>query len=226
MDDVSRRRSDMPRDPRFAIPLYTVQEAARHLDLAPSTIRYWIFQKSLVAHIPAEKRGEPTLPFIAIAQIQFIHALRGDGLSLHAVTEGVVALREALGPDYLRRDRLAHDGVDLLMRLAEQTGEWMRARDHQTGIPGVIDMGLKAIDFDAAGVPERVRLTQYEGADVVIDPRFSFGQPIVQDRGIRVEDIAGMFFAGEDIEVVGEEFGVPLPLVQAVVRAYGRPRAA
>lgn len=215
----------MKRDPRFDVPLYTVQEAARHLDLAPSTIRYWIDAKQIVRHIPAEVRGEPTLPFVAIAEIQFIHTLRDAGLSLRAVTEGVQALRRDLGPGYLQRDRLAHDGEDLLVQLADTDAEWTRARDSQAGIPGVIDMGLTWIGFDERGLPERVTLRQYKGADVIIDPRFAFGQPIVEERGVRVEDIAGMFFAGEDIEVVGEEFGVPLPVVQAVVRTYGR-RAA
>jgi uncharacterized protein (DUF433 family) len=216
----------MKHDPRFDVALYTVQEAARHLDLAPSTIRYWIADKGIVRHLPAETRGEPTLPFIAIAEIQFIHTLRDAGLSLRAVTEGVQALRRELGPGYLQKDRLAHDGRDLLVHLADTDEEWTRARDSQAGIPGVIDVGLTWIGFDATGVPERVRLQQYEGADVIIDPHFSFGQPVVAERGVRVEDIAGMFFAGDSFEVVGEEFGVPLSVVEAVVRTYGRPRAA
>lgn len=215
----------MRRDPRFDVPLYTVQEAARHVDVAPSTIRYWILEKGIVTHVRAETRGEPTLPFIAIAELQFIHSLRGAGLSLQAVTAGAQALRKTLGRNYLQADRLAHDGRDLLVRLGDKDAEWTRARDFQDGIPGVIALGLQAITFDSAGMPQRVRLTRYEGADVIIDPRFSFGQPVIEERGVRVADIADMFFAGEDIDIVGQEFGVSTQTVQAVVRAYGR-RAA
>ena len=35
-------------DQRFEVPLYTVAEAARHLDIAPSTIRYWIDEKRII----------------------------------------------------------------------------------------------------------------------------------------------------------------------------------
>lgn len=213
-------------DPRFDLPLYTVHEAARHLDIAPSTLRYWINEKGIVQALRAESRGDATLPFIGLAEIQFIHGLRQARLSLRAVTEGVYALRKALGRDYLRQDRLAHDGQDILVRLADEDVEWTRARDTQSGIPGVMAFGLKFITFDAKGLPERVTLRRYEGADVIVDPRFAFGQPVVEGRGVRVEDIAQLFFAGEPIRVVSEEFGVSHEVVEAIVRNYGRPRAA
>ncbi len=90
-------------DQRFEVPLYTVAEAARHLDIAPSTIRYWIDEKRIIRSIQAAKRGEPTLPFAALAEIEFVQSMRRADLSLRAVTEGVLALQEALGPDFLRR---------------------------------------------------------------------------------------------------------------------------
>ncbi|HRD61875.1 MAG TPA: DUF433 domain-containing protein [Nocardioides sp.] len=213
-------------DPRFDVPLYTIQEAARHVDMAPSTIRYWVYKKRIVRYVPPRHQGEATLPFISLAEIQFIRGLRKSQLSLRAVTEGIEALREDLGENYLVRDRLAHDGTDILVRLAESDVEWTRARDAQAGIPGAVALGLQTITFDEAGQPERVTLTEYEGADVIIDPRFAFGQPIVESRGVRVEDIAQMFFAGESIEVVSEEFAVDATVVEAIVRVYGRPRVA
>lgn len=224
--DIDQEGRAVTTDARFDVPLYTVQDAARHLDLAPSTIRYWIEKKGIVRSVAAQLRGEPVLPFMALAEITFIRTLRQAGLSLQAVGDGVSALRGALGPDYLQRERLAHDGTDLLVRLADTDQEWTRARDSQAGIPGVIAIGLRAITFDVQGVPERVSLEQYDGAEVIIDPRFAFGQPVVADRGVRVEDIAGLFYAGESIEVVAEEFAVTTAVVQAVVRTYGRRHVA
>jgi uncharacterized protein (DUF433 family)/DNA-binding transcriptional MerR regulator len=214
------------KDPRFDVPLYTVSEAARHLDLAPSTLRYWIAQKGIVRSIAARVRGEATLPFVALAQIEFIRGLRREGLSLRAVNEGVTALAKELGREWLVRSRLAHDGADILVRLAESDNEWGRARDGQAGIPGVMELGMQTIAFDSAGMPERVTLTTYESADVIIDPRFAFGQPVIQGRGVRIEDIAQLFFAGEPISVVSEEFDISTETVEAVVRVYGRSRAA
>ena len=140
--------------------------------------------------------------------------------------EGVEALRRELGPDYLKRERLAHDGEDILVRLADSDSEWTRARDEQAGIPGVVALGLQGIAFDKSGTPQRVTLQTFQGADIIVDPRFSFGQPVIEDRGVRVEDVAQLFFAGEPISVVGEEFGIPEKVVEAIVRSYGRPRVA
>jgi uncharacterized protein (DUF433 family)/DNA-binding transcriptional MerR regulator len=213
-------------DPRFDVPLYTVAEAGRHLEIAPSTLRYWIDEKGIVLSVPARTRGEPTLPFYALAQISFVRQLRVAGLSLRAVTEGVEALQRDLGRDWLTVDRLAHDGEDILVRLAESDDEWLRARDGQVGIQGVIAVGLAPIKFDGSGLPQRVTLAAYHGAQVIVDPRFAFGQPVVESRGVRVEDIAQLFFAGEPVSVVSDEFGVDREIVEAIIRVYGRPRAA
>jgi uncharacterized protein (DUF433 family)/transposase-like protein len=214
-------------DVRTDVPLYTVAEAARHLGLAPSTLRYWVSTKHLVRQLPPEARGAATLPFVALAEAQFIQGMRGAGLSLQAVTEGVAALKKRLGPDYLMRDRLAHDGRDVLVDLGRDDGsEWQRARDSQAGIAGVIELGLERITWADDGRPQRVTLAGYEGADVIVDPRFAFGQPMLEGRGVRVEDIAQLFFAGEPIQTVADEFEVAPSAVEAIVRAYARQRAA
>jgi uncharacterized protein (DUF433 family) len=224
-EDIGKGGAAM--DLKTDVPLYTVTEAARHLGLAPSTLRYWVSTKHLVRQLPPEVRGSATLPFMALAEAQFIHGMRGAGLSLQAVTEGVMALKKKLGPDYLVRQHLAHDGRDVLVDLGRDEGsEWHRARDSQGGITGVIDLGLERISWADDGRPQRVTLAGYEGADVIVDPRFAFGQPMLQDRGVRVEDVAQLFFAGEPIQTVADEFDVQPAAVEAIVRAYARQRAA
>jgi uncharacterized protein (DUF433 family) len=211
-------------DVRVDVPLYTLAEMARYLQMPRSTLRYWVHHKGIVRSLP-HKRSEAYLPFMALAEAQFTQSMRRADLTLHAVEEAVVALREALGENWLSRDRLAHDGKDILFRLASEDPEWTRARDRQAGIPGVIELALQMITFDADELPGRVKLDYVEGADVVIDPRFAFGQPMIESRGVRVEDIAQLFFAGEPMAVVSAEFGVDTETVEAVLRAYG-PRAA
>jgi uncharacterized protein (DUF433 family) len=122
------------------------------------------------------------------------------------------------------RDRLAHDGRDVLVDLGRDDGsEWQRARGSQAGIAGVIELGLERITWAEDGRPQRVSLAGYEGADVIDDPRFTFGQPMLEDRGVRVEDIAQLFFAGEPIQTVADEFDVRPAAVEAIVRAYAAP---
>ena len=214
-------------DVRVDVPLYTLTEVADFVEVPESTLRYWIAKKHLVRALPRERKGDAYLPFMAVAEADFIHNMRRAGLRLAAVEEGVTALRQHLGPAWLQRDRLAHDGVDVLRNLADQgDAEWTRARDAQAGIPGYIEVGLEHIEFDTDGIPGRVRIAKYAGADVIIDPRFGFGQPILDEQGVRVQDVAELFLAGDSIAVVSEELGVAEPVVESIVRSYARRRAA
>ncbi len=214
-------------DVRVDVPLYTLAEVADFVEMPESTLRYWMLNKGIVRSLPRERRGDAYLPFMAVAEAQFTHSMRRSGLRLAAVEEGVTALRKQLGPGWLQRDRLAHDGADILRNLADRGNpEWIRARDAQAGIPGYIDVGLEHIEFDSDGIPGRVRLAKYAGAEVIIDPRFGFGQPILDEQGVRVQDVTELFLAGDSIAVVSEEFGVAEPVVESIVRSYARRRAA
>lgn len=214
-------------DVRVDVPLYTLNEVADFVEMPVSTLRYWVATKRLVRALPRQRKGDAYLPFMAVAEAEFIHSMRRAGLRLAAVEEGVTALRDHLGPGWLQRDHLAHDGVDILRNLADRGDpEWIRARDAQAGIPGYIDLGLEHIEFDTDGIPGRVRLVKYAGAEVIIDPRFGFGQPMLDEQGVRVQDVAELFLAGDSIAVVSEEFGVAEPVVESIVRSYARRRAA
>lgn len=209
-------------DVRYDVPLYTIAEAALHLRMSDETLRRWVQRGDLIRSLPPETPRSARLPFIAIAEAQFYLQLRRDGLTLPAIVTGMAAVRRALGERMLARGRLAHDGRDILMNLADDAAaaEWARARDQQGGLPGVIERGLTPITWAADGYPQRVRLTAYQGADVIVDPRFAFGQPIVADRGVRTEDIIQMFRAGDSVKDVADEFRIDARIVEAIVRTH------
>lgn len=98
------------------------------------------------------------------------------------------------------------------------TLSWTVARNMQGGIPGVIERCLWPITWAEDDLPQRVRLTAYEGVDIIIDPRFAFGQPIVARRGVRADDIFEMFKAGDSMETVSAEFRVEPAVIEAIVR--------
>lgn len=122
-------------DVRYDVPLYTLTDIGRFLDLAPSTLHYWVHEKGIVRHLPRTGRGEPYLPFAAVAEAQFTQSLRRAGLQLQAVVEGVTQLRKELGHNWLSAD-LSHDGVDVLRRYADAGHPtWARVRDGQGASP-------------------------------------------------------------------------------------------
>lgn len=209
-------------DPRFDVPLYSISEAAMHLRMSDETLRRWVSRGDLIHSLAPETPRSARLPFIAMAEAQFYLQLRRDGLSLQAITTGMAVARRVLGDRFLVKGALAHDGKDLLLNLPDPdaTSEWLRARDMQGGLPGVIERGLTHITWGPDNRPERVRLVAYEGADVIIDPRFVFGQPMIADRGVRTEDVLQMFLAGESIQDVAAEYRVSVQVVESIVRTH------
>jgi uncharacterized protein (DUF433 family) len=207
-------------DARFTLPLYTLPLAAFHLAMPSNTLNYWANKGGLLTMVPGGGR-EPRLPFIGLVEAQFYRELRRAGLSLQAINSGLKVVRQELGDRMLERGVLAHDGKDILMNLASGgDAQWERARDRQGGLPKIIEIGLKPIIYTDDSLPGRVRLTAYGQTPVVADPGFSFGQPIVETSGARVEDILAMFKAGERLSTVADEMGVSTDDVESIVRTH------
>lgn len=213
----------METDLRYDVPLYGIREAAMHIGMSDRTLGRWASRDNLLTVLPPSSSRGARLPFIALAEAQFYSLLRRDGLTLQAITEGMTAVRDELGPRMLQQDRLAHDGRDILINLGGREAEWERARDRQGGIAGVIERALTPIRWDSEGFPEELRLVAYGDANVVANPRYAFGQPIVAN-GARIEDVLDLFDAGDSIETVANEFNLTLRDVEAVLR--GRAAAA
>jgi len=83
------------------------------------------------------------------------------------------------------------------------------ARSNRRVFQEVVDSYLRRIDFAADGWVRAIHLPQYRAADVVVDPERSFGIPIFARGAARVEVVLGRFKAGESVETLSEEFGVP-----------------
>jgi len=210
----------MTTDTRFTLPLYTVALAAFHLAMPASTLHTWGAKSGLLTTVPGQGL-QPRLPFIGLAEAQLYRELRRAGLSMQAITTGMSAVRQELGDRMLQRGILAHDGRDILMNLATSGDpHWERARDKQGGLPKIIELGLKPIIYTDDDLPGRVRLTAYDKISVIADPQYAFGQPIIESSGVRVEDILGMFKAGEKVSTVAEEMGVSHDDVESIVRTH------
>ncbi|HEX3532451.1 MAG TPA: DUF433 domain-containing protein [Thermoanaerobaculia bacterium] len=83
---------------------------------------------------------------------------------------------------------------------------------------------LRRVEWDGAGLP--VRLFPASPADarlgevskiIVIDPRLSFGKPVVASRGIRTSAIAGRIHAGESLEAVAQDYRLQPYEVEAAI---------
>ena len=222
----------MHQDMRFDVPLFTVDEAAGYLGLPRTTLRAWTRRQAGVAPLvhrigPASRAA--SLPFAAVVEAHMLRGFRDLGLSAQGLRASVTRLRHDLGDEYaLATRRVATDGVTLLadMSRAGSATEWARAADGQFVIRQVIEQYLRFVRWENDDYPARLKLKAYQGTDVIIDPRFAFGQPILERAKVRVADILDAYRAGEDPATIASEFGVEVDEVEAVIRSATGPRAA
>jgi uncharacterized protein (DUF433 family) len=222
-------------DPRFGVPLFTIDEASRHLGVPASTLRDWT--RRVAGPAPLVHRLKPatpraaSLPFIGAVEAHMLRGFRELGLAPNELRTAVAQLRRDTGDEYALATRdVATDGVSLLVNMAEprtEAPQWVRARDRQQAISEVIQQYLKFVSWRSSDrYPMRLTLKAYQGADVIIDPRFAFGQPVLKREKIRVEDILDAFWAGESYTTIAGEFGVSPDAVESVIRSATRRRAA
>jgi uncharacterized protein (DUF433 family) len=234
-------------DIRFDLPLYTQAEAARVLDVPPSTFQAWArgylrnrpneavsHAEPIVTTLPA-KAGEPNVPFIGLAEGLVLAAIRRHGVPMQRIRPALDVLRQELGIDHaLASRKLYTDGAEVLFDYATHAGdtpegntarELVVVRHGQRVFDEIVDSYLKRVTYADDGWAERIWLPQYRRAEVIADPRFSYGLPTFRVGRARISDALERFWAGEDLSTVADEFGVPEEQLEDVVRVASR-RAA
>ena len=233
---------------RFAAPLYTVAEAARYLAVPRSTLQSWthgyrrrdegggeVVGAPVVTAFPSQGPHRPVIPYVGLAEGLVLTAIRRAGVPLQRIRPAVLRLTEELGYEHvLASRRLYTDGAEVLFDYADSgedpvaaqaVRELVVVRNGQRVFTDAVAAYLRRVDFDEDGFARLIRLPAYEVAEVVVDPRRGFGQPVFSRGGARLEDALAMFDAGESLDVVADEYGIPHDQLEDAVRVAMRTAA-
>ena len=231
------------RDIRFEEPLYTVAEAARVIDVPPSTLTTWtkgyvrdrndrpaVIGEAVVTAFPVKGRS-PSIPFIGLAEAMVLAAVRQSGVPMQRVRPALAALEGEMGIGHALASRqLYTDGAEVLYDFGadkvdpEVVASLVVVRNGQRVFVDVVRKQLKRIEFGADGYATLLRVPGYR-SDVVCDPTRSFGRPIFVRGGARVDDVISRFQTGDSIEDLTQEFGVGVADIEDALRVASR-RAA
>jgi uncharacterized protein (DUF433 family) len=218
------------------LPAYAIGEAAGYLRIPVSTLRAWLLGQRYTAG------DEPKFfrPVIEIAdrkrrQLSFINLVEAFVLAGIRREHEIPLPKVRRAVDYLRRtfnskrpladEQFETDGVDLFV---EKMGAIIGAtQEGQIQLREVIRDRLERVQRDPKGIPEKIVLfrapvTNRESVDVVIDPRLSFGRPVLDRLGVRTAVLAERFDAGDDIGLLAREYSVPPEAIQNAIRCERR----
>jgi uncharacterized protein (DUF433 family) len=217
---------------RFGTPLYTLGEAGHYLGLSKTTLARWAqgYERgaAIVTTVPGQPRGSAVIPFVGLAEGLVLAVIRRSGVPLQRVRPALDRLRRELGLTHaLASKALYTNGAEVLYDFAEQQGDTPEARsarqlvvvrNNQHVFTEVVDYYLHRVEFAPDGYAQVIPLPRYEDAEIVADSRRGFGQPTFVHGGARVEDVLGLFWAGESLATVSEEFGVPVNQLEDALR--------
>lgn len=219
------------------VPAYGIPEAAGYLDIPKSTLRSWLLGQHYTV------KGEPKFfrPVIEIAdpkgkQLSFINLVEAFVLAGIRRKYAVPLPKVRKAVSYLQRrfssrrpladEQFETDGVELFV---EKVGELIGvSQDGQVPIQEFIRDRLRRVRRDPAGLPEKIVLfpaLSAKRASVVIDPRRSFGRPVLDGLGVRTSVLYDRFMAGENVEALARDYAVPDQAIQDAIRCEQR-RAA
>ncbi len=211
------RKALTERDVR-EVPAYSIAEAAGYLRLPKTTLRAWLLgQQRFRAVIDIADRHGRQMSFINLVEAFVLSGIRRQ----HRVT--LPKVRKAV--DYLRRTfKTPRPLADEQFAISvEKFGALIGAtQEGQVQLREVILDRLKYVRRDPNGVPEKIVLFPGHGAakhgDVVIDPRLSFGRPVIDGVGVRTLILAQRFKAGDSIDELAREFSAAPEAVQNAIR--------
>jgi uncharacterized protein (DUF433 family) len=224
-------------DPRD-VPTYTIPMAARYLRMAVPTLRNWVNGYTYPTDHGVKRAPRVIVPpphregariFLSFTNLIEAHVLssirRVHEVPLPKVRKSLNYIEDKFGTEHpLAREKFATDGVDLFV---EKFGELINVSNtEQTQIREAIAQGIQRIDYDA-GFARRlfpyIRRAHEVDADqprvVVIDPRISFGRPVVSGSGVPITEIYERFNAGDSVEHLAKDFRLNREKVQEALRA-------
>ena len=223
-----------PRVPALTIhPLsagaYTLPDAARLLELSLPRLRSWVRgalrgdpgKGVQTRRFPAGSfdthgdGGDRYFDFLTLIEVFTIAQLRKHGVKMATLRAGraeLAASYQTAHPFALKG--LLTDGVRLLRELGNEAILEVGAGG-QTAFADVIRPFCHRLDFDAESHLATRFYPAGEDKTIVVDPRHSFGRPVIVGTNITTESIACLRRAGERAADIADDYGVNLSQVDA-----------
>jgi DNA-binding transcriptional MerR regulator/uncharacterized protein (DUF433 family) len=213
------------------IGLYSIPEASKISRVKQQTIRRWINGYNIKKdNIISKKEAlwQPDVPKISgvvalsfkdLIEIRFVNEFRNLGVSWKVIKTAVEYAAKELNEKHpLCSKKFVTDKKRIFDQFEENLDKkLLDTLSGQFQITEVIKPSLhKGLEFNQQGIVERW-YPNHNKEDVVIDPKISFGKPIVTECGISTEILFRSYKAEGDFKRVASIFDIKTSHVKSAV---------
>lgn len=176
----------------------------------------------------AESDETPILTFADLMELRFLDAFRKNGVSTKALRIAAQRAKELLGRHHPFSTQIfKSDGRTILAEITKETGDrvFLDIVNDQYVFEKVIASYLySGLDFNDLKEPARW-WPMGKDRTVVIDPRRSFGAPIVSKAGIPTKILKSAVDAEKSVEFVAKWYGAAIDEVKDAVEFESKQAA-
>ena len=208
MATLTAERGALPWYRRLYLPAYRVGDAARYAGSYRQTVAFWHYGRNPV--LPERVRRRP-LSYLELVEVAFVAYFRRVGVTLQRIRTAREYIGQNFNAEYpFAEYRFKTEGYHILMdyyQIDSDPGfQKLIVADAAGQLAWADLMGDKFAEFD---YELELAVTWHPAGRqslVRIDPRISFGAPIVN--GIPTWTIKGRWNAGESLEDIQDDFGL------------------
>lgn len=223
-------------------PAYTASEAASILGLPVATLKAWCFGQGYQPSSGNRRTVHPVirpadskarlLSFTNLCELHVLSAIRRTHrIPLPKIRNSVAWLSTKIGSERPLIDyQFKTNGLDLFVEHASRL--FNASRQGQEAIRGDFELALERIERNESGAPIRLfpfsrssNSSSNQPRTVVIDPRLSFGRPVLARVAVPTEIINDRFNAGDSLAEMAEDYGVGKEEIEEALR-FEQRRAA
>lgn len=220
------------KDPRD-IPAYHIREAVRYIRVPYGNLYRWCFgvkptKTSCRKIAPLIKVSNPPyLSFWNLAEVYILAGiLRDYGVTLQSARRAVSYVETHMHVrSPLLTQQFATDGIDLFIAAIEHEQPDLplinASQGGQVTIKAVMQDALKRVSRDYNGLIKSIYPYTNDSAEarvVEIDPRRSFGRPVVVGTRVPTEVLASRWQAGDSIDALASDFELSPSLIESALR--------
>lgn len=206
---------------QFGIGVYSVPEAARLIGMSSQTLRRWVGEYSHLETKHNLRRAplwsaqyeqtdyDQYLGFRDLVEARIVKALRLNGISLQTVRQCLERARTLIGDDHPFSTRnFKSDGKTLFLEMLQGGIDpiLIDLRQGQQAFKAILEKSLRGVEFGDE-VAERWWLLNGKKT-IVVDPKRSFGHPIIASNGMATSCVADAMRAEGSVDRVARLYEI------------------